>query len=255
MTSTLPKLTATLIACCAIGAGSGAIAAEKSAPGGLYLGYYQEDRLANPEDPMPGAFVLTLPDNDASFSGAMFFTFIGCQHSNVGNVEGMKTGFNLKGTWSGTVDNKAQSGPYSGRYDAATMSYKGEYTVSGGKQFMDIKGCVQYYIAPKGTWEMFPVEQNQPSSFKVDVTPTKISWNTVPNAAMTLVYVIDPAIAKTGAGNPVKFQTVLLGKSSSFNLPAAGVAVTKGKEYVIATLVNDSKAQRLAFGTRRFVVP
>ncbi|UUZ52240.1 hypothetical protein LP419_21775 [Massilia sp. H-1] len=219
------------------------------------MGYYQEDLLTNPEDPTPGAFVLSLPENDASFSGAMFFTFVGCQHSNVGNVKGVKAGFGLSGTWSGTVDNSAQSGPYSGTYDAATGSYNGVYSVSAGKQFKKIEGCIQYYIGPHGTWEMFPVEQNQPPSFKVAVAGTKLSWSSVPNAAMTLVYVIDPDAAKAGASNPVKFQTIVPGKTSNISLAVAAGTVTKGKEYIVAALVNDSKAKRVAFGTKRFVVP
>lgn len=255
MTSALSKLALTAMTCMTITATGGAVAADKVAPGGLYVGYYQEDPLTNPEDPTPGAFVLTLPKNDASFSGAMFFTFVGCQHSNVGEVKGAKSGFDLSGTWAGNVDNSAQSGPYKGSYDPGTGSYKGVYSVSGGKQFKKIENCIQYYIGPKGTWEMFPVEQNQPASFKVAVSPSKVSWNAVPNAAMTLVYVLDPAVAKAGVGNPVKFQTIVMGKTASLNLAVVPAVVTKGKEYIIATLVNDSKAQRLAFGTKRFVVP
>ncbi len=239
----------------AMATSTGAIAAAKTAPGGLYVGYYQEDPIANPEDPTPGAFVLSLPENDASFSGAMFFTFVGCQRSNVGNVKGAKSGYDLSGTWSGTVDASMQSGPYKGTYDPGTGSYKGVYTVSGGKQFKKIEGCIKYYIGPHGTWEMFPVEQNQPASFKVAVSPSKVSWDALPEAAMTLVYVIDPTVAKAGAGNPVLYQTIVMGKGTSLNLAGVGARVTKGTEYVIATLVNDSQARRIAFGTKRFVAP
>jgi hypothetical protein len=255
MTSTLSKFALSAMTCLAVTAASGAIAADKAAPGGLYVGYYQEDPLTNPEDPTPGAFVLTLPENDASFGGAMFFTYVGCQHNNVGDVKGTKAGYNLSGSWSGNVDNSMQSGPYKGTYDPGTGSYKGVYSVSGGKQFKKIENCIQYYIGPNGTWEMFPVEQNQPASFKVTVTPSKVSWNVVPNAAMTLVYVIDPAAAKAGTGNPVKFQTIVMGKTASLNVAAVPTVLTKGKEYIIATLVNDGKAKRIAFGTKRFVVP
>lgn len=255
MTSLMSKFALTAAACIAIVTSTGANAADKAAPGGLYVGYYMEDPIANPEDPTPGAFVLSLPENDASFSGAMFFTFVGCQHSNVGNVTGSKSGYSLSGTWSGTVDASMQSGPYKGTYDPGTGSYKGVYTVSGGKQFKKIEGCIQYYIGPHGTWEMFPVEQNQPASFKVNVSPTRISWAAVPNAAMTLVYVLDPAVAKAGAGNPVLFQTIVMGKTASLNVAGVGARVTKGKEYVIATLVNDGQGRRVAFGTKRFVAP
>jgi hypothetical protein len=199
--------------------------------------------------------VLTLPESDAAFGGAMFFTFVGCQNSNVGDVKGAKAGYNLSGTWSGNVDNSMQSGPYKGTYDPATGSYKGVYSVSGGKQFKKIENCIQYYIGPNGTWEMFPVEQNQPASFKVAVSPSKVSWNALPNAAMTLVYLIDPAAAKAGAGNPVKFQTIVMGKTASLNVAAMPAVLAKGKEYIVAAMVNDGAAKRIAFGTKRFVVP
>lgn len=233
--------------------GGHAVAAEKSAPGGLYVGYYQEDPLTNPEDPMPGAFVLNLPENDASFDGDMFFTYVGCQSRNVGRVKGAKAGLGLSGTWSGMVDASAQSGPYKGTYDPAAGYYKGVYTNGAGKQFKNIQDCIQYYIAPKGTWEMFAVEQNQPATFKVDVTGAKASWASVPGAAMTLVYVLDPVAAKSGGGNPVKFQTIIPGKGASFDFAASGL--NKGKEYIAVALVSNQGAARMAFASKRFVAP
>lgn len=242
-----------LLALSALSAGGFATAAGPSAPGGLYVGYYQEDPLTNPEDPMPGAFVLNLPENDAAFEGAMFFTFVGCQRSNVGVVKGNKAGYALSGTWSGNIDNSAQSGPYQGSYDPASGYYKGLYSNSAGKQFKDIPGCIQYYIGPNGSWEMFAVEQSQPAGFNVSVSPSKVSWSRVPNAAMTLVYLIEPGLAKAGGANPIKFQTVVPAQVTSFSIPAGGL--TKGKEYIAAALITDGKAKRLAFASKRFVAP
>jgi len=222
-------------------------------PGGLYVGYYQEDPRTNPEDPTPGAFVLKLPEGDAPFDGAMFFTFVGCQHSNVGKVKGTKTGNALKGTWAGNVDDSPQSGPYNGTYDPVAGYYKGVYFVSGGKQFKNIEGCIQYYIGPNGTWEMFRVGQNQPATFKATVSGSSVSWPAVPNGAMTLVYVIDPAVAQAGNGNPVVFQTIVPAQVTRFNLAAA--RLTKGKEYIGAALINNRKSERVAFASQRFVAP
>lgn len=238
----------------AMAASAPALAADKPAPGGLFVGYYQEDPAGNPEDPMPGAFVLKLPDNDAAFSGAMFYTYVGCQTSNVGKVKGIKSGNAMSGTWSGTIDGSAQSGPYQGSFDPLQGYYKGVYSNAGGKQFRDIKGCVQYYIAANGSWEMFPVEQSQPAGFKVDVSANHVTWQTLPNAAMALVYLIDPALASlSGASNPVKYQTVLPGGKGDFNLATLGLA--KGKEYIVVALVNNRRAQRIGFASKRFVAP
>lgn len=231
-----------------------AVAADTpTAPGGLYVGYYQEDPRTNPEDPTPGAFVLKLPEGDAPFDGAMFFTFVGCQNSNVGKVKGAKAGTALKGTWAGNVDNSPQSGPYSGTYDPVTGYYKGVYFVSGGKQFKNIEGCIQYHIGPNGTWEMFRVGQNQPAAFKVNVSGSSVSWPAVPNGAMTLLYMIDPVVAQSGNGNPVVFQTIVPAQVTRFNLAAA--RLTKGKEYIGVALINNRKSERVAFASQRLVAP
>ncbi len=217
--------------------------------GGLYVGYYQEDPATNPEDPMPGAYSLNLPDGNSSFSGSMYFTYVGCQSSNVGAVSGTKSGLSLSGNWSGTVDGTAQSGSYSGTYDTVTQSYSGTYTVAGGKQFMDLRPCIQYSIAPNGTWEMFPVDSHVPASFGVSVNGRTISWTATSGAAFTLVYVLDPAIAQS-TGNPVLWQTVV-GADTSVGVPTE-VALSAGKQYIAAVGVSNSSRQRAAFGSQRF---
>jgi hypothetical protein len=53
--------------------------AEAQAPGGLFVGYYHEDPVTNPEDPFPGALYLNLPSANGTYAGTMFFTYFGCQ--------------------------------------------------------------------------------------------------------------------------------------------------------------------------------
>lgn len=236
-----------------LAAGSASAKAPVVAPGGLYVGYYQEDPRTNPEDPTPGAFVLKLPENDAAFDGAMFFTFVGCQKSNVGKVSGVKAANALSGTWAGTIDDSKQSGPYKGSYDVATSSYKGVYSNAGGKQFKDIGGCIQYYIGPNGTWEMFAVEQNQPANFKMEMAGATVSWPVPPRAVMALVYVIDPAIAQAGNGNPIVFQTVMPATTTKFSLTPA--RLVKGRQYIGVAMFNNAQAKRVAFASKRFVAP
>lgn len=237
----------TLLGCFMIG---NAAAQAKPAPGGLYLGYYQEDPLANPEDPMPGAFVLRLPDKDEAFAGAMYFTFVGCQTSNVGKVEGKKAGQKLAGDWSGTVDGSAQSGAYEGWYSAATGAYKGTYSNAGGKQYRDISGCIQYYIGPKGSWEMFSAERSYPDSFQISVTGNTVSLPSQPGVLMTLVYVVDQSLSNKAGVNPIVYQTAAPGAATSVKLDKAGLK--KGGEYLAVALVNNAKAQRVGFTSKRF---
>jgi hypothetical protein len=216
----------------------------------LYVGYYQEDPANNPEDPVPGAFSLNLPEGNASFSGSMFFTYIGCQTSNVGTVSGTKTDAALAGTWSGTVDGLAQSGAYSGSYQAATQSYAGTYTNSGGKQLRDLQPYITYTIAANGSWEMFPIEAAVPEGFTVIVSGRGIRWSPTTGATRTLVYVLDPAIAQTSA-NPVLWQTVAAGSSNSANVPDA-IALQTGKEYIAVVGIGDASGRRSAFGSKKF---
>jgi hypothetical protein len=226
--------------------------APASAPGGLYVGYYQEDPATNPEDPTPGAFSLNLPDTNSAFAGSMFFTYVGCQTSNVGTVAGTKTDGALSGTWSGTIDGGAESGAYSGSFQTATQSYSGTYTTDGGKKSRDISGCINYFIAPNGTFEMFAVEAAVPAGFTVQVAGRNISWSATSGAALTLVYVLDRAAAQSGSGNPVRWQTVVIGSSPNSATVPANVTLQAGTEYIAAVGIGDGAAQRIAFGSRRF---
>ena len=223
-----------------------------SPPGGLYVGYYQEDSATNPEDPVPGAFSLNLPSGDGSFSGSMFFTYVGCQTSNVGLVSGTKTGSSLSGNWSGTVDGSAQAGTYTGTYDAAALVYSGTYLNAGGKQFRDLSPCIQYTIAPKGTWEMFAIESHSPATFNAAVNGRTISWGAVTGAATTLIYVLDPQVA-TSTGNPVVWQTIVT-TGLSTSVPST-VALQSGRQYIAAVGVLEASYRRLAFTSQRFTLP
>jgi len=247
---------AALVAC---GSGSDAAAptppvpapgpASTSPPGGLYVGYYAEDLVNNPEDPTLGAFSLNLPGSNGSFVGSMFFTYVGCQTTNVGMVTGTKSDLALSGMWSGTVDGLAQSGAYSGTYDAASLVYQGTYTNSAGKQYRDLRPCIEYYIAANGRWEMFPVETRLPASFSPTVGNRTISWTAVTSAEQTLVYVLDPVVAQS-SGNPVVWQSIF-GPVTSATVPGS-VSLQAGKEYVAVVGIANAAGARVAFGSRRF---
>lgn len=217
--------------------------------GGLYVGYYAEDPATNPEDPTLGAFSLNLPNANGNFSGSMFFTYVGCQMSNVGMVTGTKSDLALSGMWSGTIDGSSQSGGYSGTFDAASQSYQGTYTNAAGKQYRDLRPCIEYYIAGNGRWEMFPIDARVPASFSPTVSNRTISWTAVADAAQTLVYVLDPIVAQT-SGNPVVWQALFAGVTSA--IVPASVALVSGKEYVAVVVIANASGARVAFGSRRF---
>ncbi len=248
-------LCASLSACGGGGGGDdagGLAPAPDTAPGGLYVGYYAENATDNPEDPMLGAFVLNLPAGNGDFSGSMFFTYVGCQSSNVGTVSGHKAALALDGSWTGTVDGLAQAGSYTGSYSSTLGSYSGTYTNAAGKQHRDLRPCIEYDIAAFGAWEMFPVEANVPATFDVSMNGRVVSWTNVPDAALAMAYLLDPAIAQ-GSGNPVIWQGLGAG-NASISVPTS-VALVSGRPYVLAVGVADAANSRRAFGSRRFTAP
>ena len=75
---------------------------------------------------MPGAFVLNLPEKDSAFDGDMYFTYIGCQSSNVGSVKGRKSGIALSalGPEQSTIArNPARIAALTIRRSATTKAY------------------------------------------------------------------------------------------------------------------------------------
>lgn len=225
--------------------------ASSAAPGGAYIGYYQENPLTNPEDPVPGAIYLRLPAADGPFSGDMFFTYVGCQSSNLGSVSGRKSGASLSGSWSGTVDDRAQRGTFTGSYDAANGHYTGTYTNAGGKQHRDLNPCIEYYIGPDGSWALFPVERSLPAGFEIRVTQNAIRWATQEGAEGSLVTIFDAATLAASQGNAIVWQTILESDSHMTSLRPARLVT--GREYVASVVVLGETAERLAFGSRRFV--
>jgi len=219
-----------------------------SAPGGLYVGYYAEDPTNNPEDPTLGVLHLALPANDAAFAGAMFFTYVGCQTSNVGAISGNRAGNTLAGNWSGTIDGSAQSGTYGGSYNASSRLFSGTYTVAGGKQARDLTPCISYFIAANGTWQLLPVGRSVPDNFDIDVTGSTVQWTNPANTALTLVAVLDEAQAVLGQASAARFQAVDTGGLQSLNLTAVP-GLTAGTRYVVTVGTVNAQRQRLAAGS------
>lgn len=236
--------------------GGGGGEAESAAPGGLYIGYYQEDAANNPEDPMPGSYYLQLPEGNASFSGEMSFTYIGCQTSNVGTVSGNKSGVALDGNWTGTVDGTAVGGPYSGRYDASGRRYSGTYRNAAGK--VHISGCdnFEYDVAALGTWEMFPVESRSPSDFNVSVTGGNVNWADVAGVSRWLASIYDVARTTSGS-NAVTRQAIIPAVSGNTDqtVPLSSLGLSSGRAYVLAITAFNSSNQRVGYTSLRYTAP
>lgn len=212
------------------------------APGGLYVGYYAEDALTNPEDPTVGALYFSVPASNGPFSGAMYFTVAACQSNNVGAISGVKSDTGITGTWSGTIDAVPQSGNYDGAYGTGLGSFSGTYTVAGGKQFITVTNCLQYYVAPKGTWEATRVGGGVPSNFVLSVNGSAVTWTNPVGSVLTLVSVIDAAEASSGSATAVKYQATYVGVTS-FDL-ASVIGLTLGRSYIVSVATSTAKGQR-----------
>jgi cytochrome c5 len=233
---------------------AGYLAAPTAPPGGLFVGYYQEDAASNPEDPVPGALYLALPEGDNSFSGKMFFTYFGCQSSNVGAVSGTKSAATINGNWSGTIDGTNQSGTYAGTFDVTNNAYSGNYTVAGNKQAISIPNCINYFIAPIGTWNLLSVENNSPITFTPTVNQNTMIWPTPNGYATALVSVMDVAAAVTINGNnAVKVQSNVVAPLANFDLTP--FALTSGKQYLAVVSAFDTNRVRIGTGSKRFTAP
>jgi hypothetical protein len=234
-----------------------ALAEAVDPPGGLYLGYYQEDALNNPEDPMPGTLLLNLPAGNAKFQGNMSFSYIGCQSHNVGTVGGDKLGTALTGQWTGTVDNRPQRGNYLGNYNARQQLYSGTYNNAGGKQKVVVPNCIQYFIAAKGTWELFPAERTvsrQSNAKGVSYSSRQITWDARPGTAASLVSAIDRAQALANGPNAVLWQTLVMGPGSSAKLPTS-VKLIPGQTYLFAVASRSNKGQRSYYSSAAITAP
>ncbi len=205
--------------------------------GGLYIGYYYENPVTNPEDPTSGSLFLNLPNGNAQFLGAMRFTYIGCQTASTGTISGDKTDLDLHGQWTGSIDNSPQSGKYDGQYDSVNGFYSGTYTNNGGKQFRDLRPCISYYIAPDGTWELFPLSttissDKTPKGVSYDRNTNTITWYPPTDTQSSFVSVVDQDNAQsthtTDNANAVVWQSNTV--NTTVSVP---VTLTVNRKYIV----------------------
>lgn len=228
-----------------------------TAPGGIYVGYYREDAATNPEDPTVGALYLNLPTADSDFAGSMSFTYVGCQSFNVGAIRGNKSGLDLVGTWSGSVDGRPQNGQYTGRFNTEQAAYQGTYTNSGGKQFVDVQGCIQYFIGPNGTWELFSIGQtvsSAPTATGVIIEGNQITWYPPAGSVASMLSIIDQSIAASGGANAIVWQNLYNAGIATASVPPA-VTLERGRQYVLSAGSLSADGARNYFSSTSFTAP
>lgn len=228
--------------------------------GELFVGYYAEDPKTNPEDPTEGALFLNVPSGSGTFSGAFSFTFYGCQTSNVGIISGTKTALSLEGQWSGRVDESPQSGFFQGDARSGSSAYAGTYTVNGGKQFLVVPGCISYYIAPNGSWELFRVGEtyasvgntSPPVEFvEYEALWHNIAWTPPQGTVRSSVFIVDADLALADAEKAIVWQSIVPGQVRRAMVPFD--AVLPGRRYVAGVASTDG-VKLLYFSTAQFSI-
>jgi hypothetical protein len=214
----------------------------------LYLGYYLEDAINNPEDPTPGALLLRLPKTDAAFAGALYFTFVGCQTESWGEIEGRLERGTLRGNWSGAVDGSPQRGSFSGELDPQTGMFSGVFDNSQGKQFREIPDCISYHIAARGTWEMFTPENLQEGDVALSTRWPFVEWRAPSPDSILLLYVLDQSLL--GSAEPhraVVAQVIAMPGENRQRLPAS--KLRSGREYLIVGMAFDAQMKPIGRGS------
>ncbi len=151
----------------------------------FWFGYYQEDALTNPEDPLPGFIYLKIPQS-GGFEGELYFSYSGCAGGlDLGRVTGTVSGGNLDGTWQGNVDGKNVGGNYTGQL-VVEERYEGTYTNQGGKVEIECDSDFSYFVAPNGTWFLQKTGNNEALNITVDTSsePMALGWDSGNNSGL-----------------------------------------------------------------------
>lgn len=254
---------AALLSACG-GGGSGDTSSSPPPPTNkLYIGYYTEDPVNNPEDPTPGATLVTLPTGNGSFEGIMPFSYVGCYGStNVGTIRGTRTSSQLTGNWTGTVDGVAMGGSYTGSYDPATDTFTGTWTNGGGKIQMGSAGTsCHYYAAAYGTFKLYSETASVPTSFVMNTgTGLRPNW-TWPSLGTsgTVAYslrVFDLDCVNLGVTNPA----CMWGEATTLNttvtyptsFPSAKSMVNGGHYLITLNATNMTTGENVGFSSVRY---
>lgn len=223
----------------------------------LYFGYYLEDPATNPEDPTIGSLLLSFPGADASFSGLMPFSYVGCSgQADIGTVGGERVGATVTGNWTGKVDTTAVGGTYTGGYDAVNDTYSGSFVNAGGKVRFGGSTCFGF-VAPKGTWKVFGDTTNSPASFVLRASTGRtpqLSWPSM-GAALYYIRVFDETCLKANPANPACFkgETVTSGVTLAYpsQFPGAAALVTGGKYLALIAAKDAASSALLGFSSLR----
>ena len=211
----------------------------------LYVGYYVEDAVNNPEDPTIGSLMVKAPSNDGPFAGLMPFSYLGCiAGADIGGVSGTRSGVSFDGAWTGTVDNVPVGGTYQGTYAPSSDTFSGNYTNAGGKVPFGTGGC-SGFVAANGTWKIFGTTASEPPTFVATATagntPT-ISWPSAGAAIRYDVRVFDEDCLNVNPSNAACFNGEAFTNGTNIQFPAqfqSALPLNGGGHYLVLVTGQD----------------
>ncbi len=227
----------------------------------FWFGYYQEDALTNPEDPLPGFIYLQVPVS-GNFEGELFFSYSGCATGvDIGRVIGTAANGNLDGTWLGNVDGENVGGNYLGQL-VGNGIYQGSYTNDDGKVEIVCDADFSYFVAPNGTWFLQKTGNNETLDViaVADTDPITLNWNTGSGAGLAYsVVVIDAACLEQDLdleeclmwSGISTTNSIVYGEGVGETVPAQGLV--SGNTYLASVTCINSSGQATASSNITFV--
>lgn len=236
-----------------------------AAPGGLYIGWLEEDPLGNPEDPTVGALFLRVPASDGAYSGVMPFGYVGCSPGvDIGSTTGTRSGGGLAGTWSGTLDGVGVGGSFTAQAETGStpVRFDGSFSSAGGKQAIGVGAC-SYFLAAQGRFRVFDGPASEPAgvalAFSDSGTTPVISWTGVPAGATTALRLFDQACLQGPSPGASCYLGEAFSTGSRLAYPAAfsgARPLAVGGDYVAVltaqTATSGTGAGIAAFASARF---
>ncbi len=235
----------------------------------IYMGWYAENTTLNPEDPTAGSLVACMPDANGAFKTQFLFSYFGCAGGvDFGTVGGRRIGDNLSGSWNGTVDGRDIGGSFSGRWNGSKFS--GTWNNASGKVHIQIGSC-EYFVAPEGTWELYPLGVSTKGlNIKVNTatSPVTISWSSsVSGLYGFAVSVLDKRCVydRISIADCTMWSAIcssMIGSLVYGNVPfgclelSPSKSLVSGRDYIISFIAVGSRQSDVrAFATKIFTAP
>jgi len=236
---------------------------EASLLSSFWFGYYQEDAVTNPEDPLPGFIYLNIPDS-GSFDGELFFSYSGCEGGvDVGRATGTAGEGSLVGTWQGTVDGRSVGGEYTGQLKNG-RTIEGAYSNEEGKVEIVCDPDFSYFVAPRGSLFLENTGSNQALNILVDTesNPVSLTWNGASGVGVlyNVVFIdaeclqdkvsVRDCLMWSGVSTS---SSIVYGEGITDDVPAE--PLVSGKTYLASITCINSEGQALASSNITFVKP